>query len=65
MVARGARTFPWCAGVSTPAGEISSVTASTNAPSTPTTSSGALRRMASEAQASACTPSTAQARVPG
>jgi len=65
VVPKGAHTFPSCAGVSTPAGEISSVTARVNADRMPITAYGARRRAASEEQAAACRPSRTQASVPG
>ena len=64
-MANGAHTLPMLAGVRTPAGEISSVTASVNPPRTAITASGARRRATSDRQAAAWMPSRTQASVPG
>ena len=65
MVETGAQTLPVLAGVSAPAGSMSSVTARVNAARMYITVIGARRRTASVAQQAACTPSRVQASEPG
>ena len=57
--------FPACAGVSTPAGEISSEIASVNPVRTAMTSIGARRLTTSDASARACSTNMAQASLSG